>query len=186
MASPGATRARPTGYRTWGGSRLGLARAIAFQPASADSSCRPMTKTQRKDEILKAELPPSLPLMGFSRRSVIPWHIAVQMGAPRLALLRLHEGRRSPSRWSLPAATRFSRLILTVRRPVAPPPRARAHQSPIDTSNHAAGAATDHDRGRESTTRSSRSSSRRRRPAGTRGARGAHRPRHRRRETLAS
>jgi ATP-dependent Lon protease len=52
-----------------------------------------MTKTQRKDEILKAELPPSLPLMALRSTIVYPLGtIAVQMGAPEnLALLREHE-----------------------------------------------------------------------------------------------
>src|SRR5688500_17153527 len=52
-----------------------------------------MTKTQRKDEILKAELPPSLPLMALRSTIVYPLGtIAVQMGAPEnLALLRSNE-----------------------------------------------------------------------------------------------
>ena len=50
-------------------------------------------KTQRKDEILKAELPPSLPLMALRSTIVYPLGtIAVQMGAPEnLALLRSNE-----------------------------------------------------------------------------------------------
>ena len=52
-----------------------------------------MTKPQRKDEILKAELPPALPLMALRSTIVYPLGtIAVQMGAPEnLALLRSNE-----------------------------------------------------------------------------------------------
>ena len=52
-----------------------------------------MAKAQRKDEILKSELPPSLPLMALRSTIVYPLGtIAVQMGAPEnLALLRAHE-----------------------------------------------------------------------------------------------
>jgi ATP-dependent Lon protease len=52
-----------------------------------------MTKPQRKDDILKAELPPSLPLMALRSTIVYPLGtIAVQMGAPEnLALLRSNE-----------------------------------------------------------------------------------------------
>src|SRR5687768_16174802 len=52
-----------------------------------------MTKTQRKDDILKAELPPTLPLMALRSTIVYPLGtIAVQMGAPEnLALLRAFE-----------------------------------------------------------------------------------------------
>ncbi len=52
-----------------------------------------MSKTQRKDEILKAELPPFLPLMALRSTIVYPLGtIAVQMGAPEnLALLRSNE-----------------------------------------------------------------------------------------------
>jgi ATP-dependent Lon protease len=52
-----------------------------------------MPKPQRKDEILKSELPPSLPLMALRSTIVYPLGtIAVQMGAPEnLALLRAHE-----------------------------------------------------------------------------------------------
>src|ERR1043165_1050665 len=52
-----------------------------------------MAKAQRKDDILKQELPPTLPLMAL--RSTIAYPrgpIAVQMGAPEnLSLLRAHE-----------------------------------------------------------------------------------------------
>src|SRR6266699_169614 len=49
--------------------------------------------TQRKEEIFKSELPPSLPLMALRSTIVYPLGtIAVQMGAPEnLALLRAHE-----------------------------------------------------------------------------------------------
>jgi ATP-dependent Lon protease len=52
-----------------------------------------MAKTQRKDEILKSELPPSLPLMALRSTIVYPLGtIAVQMGAPEnLSLLRSNE-----------------------------------------------------------------------------------------------
>src|SRR5688500_20331363 len=52
-----------------------------------------MSKPQRKDEILKAELPPFLPLMALRSTIVYPLGtIAVQMGAPEnLALLRSNE-----------------------------------------------------------------------------------------------
>ncbi len=52
-----------------------------------------MAKPQRKDEILKSELPPTLPLMALRSTIVYPLGtIAVQMGAPEnLALLRGHE-----------------------------------------------------------------------------------------------
>src|SRR3982751_4263880 len=52
-----------------------------------------MAKAQRKDDILKAELPPTLPLMALRSTIVYPLGtIAVQMGAPEnLALLRAHE-----------------------------------------------------------------------------------------------
>src|SRR5689334_24724066 len=52
-----------------------------------------MAKAQRKDEILKSELPPTLPLMALRSTIVYPLGtIAVQMGAPEnLALLRAHE-----------------------------------------------------------------------------------------------
>src|SRR4029079_11138872 len=52
-----------------------------------------MAKVQRKDEILKSELPPTLPLMALRSTIVYPLGtIAVQMGAPEnLALLRDHD-----------------------------------------------------------------------------------------------
>src|SRR5512138_3496904 len=54
---------------------------------------KPMAKAQRKDEILKSELPPTLPLMALRSTIVYPLGtIAVQMGAPEnLSLLRAHE-----------------------------------------------------------------------------------------------
>ena len=53
-----------------------------------------MAKTQRKDEILKSEIPPSLPLMALRSTIVYPLGtIAVQMGAPEnLALLKENQG----------------------------------------------------------------------------------------------
>jgi len=52
-----------------------------------------MAKPQRKDDILRSELPPTLPLMALRSTIVYPLGtIAVQMGAPEnLALLREHE-----------------------------------------------------------------------------------------------
>src|SRR5215216_7820986 len=52
-----------------------------------------MARAQRKDEILKSELPPTLPLMALRSTIVYPLGtIAVQMGAPEnLSLLRTHE-----------------------------------------------------------------------------------------------
>ncbi len=52
-----------------------------------------MAKAQRKDDILKSELPPALPLMALRSTIVYPLGtIAVQMGAPEnLALLRANE-----------------------------------------------------------------------------------------------
>src|SRR5881394_3063563 len=52
-----------------------------------------MAKNQRKDDILKSELPPSRPLMALRSTIVYPLGtIAVQMGAPEnLSLLRAHE-----------------------------------------------------------------------------------------------
>jgi ATP-dependent Lon protease len=52
-----------------------------------------MAKAQRKDEILKSELPPTLPLMALRSTIVYPLGtIAVQMGAPEnLSLLRAYE-----------------------------------------------------------------------------------------------
>jgi ATP-dependent Lon protease len=52
-----------------------------------------MAKAQRKEDLLKSELPPTLPLMALRSTIVYPLGtIAVQMGAPEnLALLRAHE-----------------------------------------------------------------------------------------------
>jgi ATP-dependent Lon protease len=52
-----------------------------------------MARAQRKDDILRSELPPSLPLMALRSTIVYPLGtIAVQMGAPEnLSLLRAHE-----------------------------------------------------------------------------------------------
>lgn len=52
-----------------------------------------MARAQRKEEILKSELPPTLPLMALRSTIVYPLGtIAVQMGAPEnLALLRSNE-----------------------------------------------------------------------------------------------
>ena len=52
-----------------------------------------MPKSQRKEEILRSELPPTLPLMALRSTIVYPLGtIAVQMGAPEnLALLKAHE-----------------------------------------------------------------------------------------------
>src|SRR5256714_8789924 len=52
-----------------------------------------MAKSQRKDEILKSELPSTLPLMALRSTIVYPLGtIAVQMDAPEiLALLREHD-----------------------------------------------------------------------------------------------
>jgi len=52
-----------------------------------------MPKPQRKEEILRSELPPTLPLMALRSTIVYPLGtIAVQMGAPEnLALLRAHD-----------------------------------------------------------------------------------------------
>jgi len=53
-----------------------------------------MAKPQRKDEIMKSDIPPELPLMALRSTIVYPLGtIAVQMGAPEnLALLRGNEG----------------------------------------------------------------------------------------------
>src|SRR5919197_805008 len=53
----------------------------------------PMAKVQRKEDLLRSELPPTLPLMALRSTIVYPLGtIAVQMGAPEnLALLRAHE-----------------------------------------------------------------------------------------------
>ena len=52
-----------------------------------------MAKVQRKEEILKSELPPTLPLMALRSTIVYPLGtIAVQMGAPEnLSLLRAYD-----------------------------------------------------------------------------------------------
>src|SRR5205809_724040 len=52
-----------------------------------------MARAQRRDDILKSELPPTLPLMALRSTIVYPLGtIAVQMGAPEnLSLLRAHE-----------------------------------------------------------------------------------------------
>jgi ATP-dependent Lon protease len=52
-----------------------------------------MARNQRKEDLLKSELPPTLPLMALRSTIVYPLGtIAVQMGAPEnLALLRAHE-----------------------------------------------------------------------------------------------
>ena len=53
-----------------------------------------MAKTQRKDDILKSDIPPSLPLMALRSTIVYPLGtVAVQMGAPEnLALLKENAG----------------------------------------------------------------------------------------------
>ena len=53
-----------------------------------------MAKPSRKDDILKSEIPPDLPMMALRSTIVYPLGtIAVQMGAPEnLALLRENEG----------------------------------------------------------------------------------------------
>ncbi len=52
-----------------------------------------MARAQRKEEILKSELPPTLPMMALRSTIVYPLGtIAVQMGAPEnIAILRSHE-----------------------------------------------------------------------------------------------
>src|SRR3954454_17228578 len=57
------------------------------------AQCCRMARNQRKEEILKYELPPALPLMALRSTIVYPLGtIAVQMGAPEnLALLRANE-----------------------------------------------------------------------------------------------
>src|SRR5215212_11243131 len=52
-----------------------------------------MARINRKEEILRSELPPTLPLMALRSTIVYPLGtIAVQMGAPEnLAILRSHE-----------------------------------------------------------------------------------------------
>ena len=53
-----------------------------------------MAKPSRKEDILKSEIPPNLPMMALRSTIVYPLGtIAVQMGAPEnLALLRENEG----------------------------------------------------------------------------------------------
>jgi len=62
-------------------------------PVNSRFSAITMPRGQRKEEILRAELPPTLPLMALRSTIVFPLGtIAVQMGAPEnLALLRAHE-----------------------------------------------------------------------------------------------
>src|SRR5690348_12524426 len=52
-----------------------------------------MARAQRKEEILKSELPPTLPLMALRSTIVYPLGtIAVQMGAPEnLSIIRSHD-----------------------------------------------------------------------------------------------
>ena len=54
-----------------------------------------MARNQRKEEILKSELPPALPLMALRSTIVYPLGtIAVQMGAPEnVRLIELGPGR---------------------------------------------------------------------------------------------
>ena len=61
--------------------------SISLNPTSA------LSRPQRRDEILGAELPPTLPVMALRSTIVYPLGtIAVQMGAPEnLALLRDNE-----------------------------------------------------------------------------------------------
>src|SRR3712207_4900154 len=62
-------------------------------PASCRRESAPMAKVQRKEDLLKSELPRTMPLMALRSTIVYPLGtIAVQMGAPEnLALLRAHE-----------------------------------------------------------------------------------------------
>jgi ATP-dependent Lon protease len=80
---------QPAGYR------LLASRCYTYGLEYRGSAYLPPTvaRTQRKDEILKSELPPTLPLMALRSTIVYPLGtIAVQMGAPEnLALLRTHE-----------------------------------------------------------------------------------------------
>src|SRR5436305_8848381 len=66
---------------------------LYLRDSSPQTSGSRMAKAQRKDEILKSELPPTLPLMALRSTIVYPLGtIAVQMGAPEnLSLLRQHE-----------------------------------------------------------------------------------------------
>ena len=52
-----------------------------------------MSRTQRKEEILRSELPPTLPIMALRSTIVYPLGtIAVQMGAPEnLELIRAND-----------------------------------------------------------------------------------------------
>jgi len=52
-----------------------------------------MARAQRKEDILKSELPPTLPLMALRSTIVYPLGtIAVQMGAPEnLSIIRSHD-----------------------------------------------------------------------------------------------
>ena len=71
-----------------------------------------MAKAQRKDEILKSELPPTLPLMALRSTIVYPLGtIAVQMGAPEnlVAAPRPRGAGTRSSRWSSRAAITTSR-----------------------------------------------------------------------------
>lgn len=65
-------------------------RQVSRPPRNPSS---PLPRGQRQEEILRAELPPTLPLMALRSTIVFPLGtIAVQMGAPEnLALLRAHE-----------------------------------------------------------------------------------------------
>jgi ATP-dependent Lon protease len=73
-------------------SQLGVA-ILTVRRSPSPVTFLSMAKVQRKDEILKSELPPTLPLMALRSTIVYPLGtIAVQMGAPEnLALLRAHE-----------------------------------------------------------------------------------------------
>ena len=73
--------------------RSSLRVLAACRRLTADHSPIRMAQAQRKEEILKSELPPALPLMALRSTIVYPLGtIAVQMGAPEnLALLRANE-----------------------------------------------------------------------------------------------
>ncbi len=66
---------------------------ISLSRSHSRYSSTQMPRGQRQEEILRAELPPTLPLMALRSTIVYPLGtIAVQMGAPEnLALLRAHE-----------------------------------------------------------------------------------------------
>ena len=66
---------------------------LDLTPPPAPHRFPTMPKPQRKEEILRSELPPTLPLMALRSTIVYPLGtIAVQMGAPEnLALLKAHE-----------------------------------------------------------------------------------------------